>query len=119
MLSYDCLAHETIRHHFHRDGAVAALVELVVAAPREKVVRLAISALGNLATCRDDDAGGAGCPSTQPLSKRAAGSSGFLNEMVGCGLHRTVDQLMKDRDWSDPEFLEGTLGQAMRYAFAQ
>ena len=34
---------EDLISHFHRDGAVAALCDLVAAAPREKVVRLALS----------------------------------------------------------------------------
>jgi hypothetical protein len=111
VLSYDCLANETIRGHFHRDGAVPALVEMVVAAPREKVVRLSVSALRNLATCREDGGG------ALSISKRASGSSGFLQDMVGCGLHRTVNLLMNDRERTDPEFLEGTLAGFLRRAF--
>ena len=54
LLSYDCDSNPHIRHHFHRDGAVAALVDLVASAPREKVVRLALSSLRNLALCGGD-----------------------------------------------------------------
>ena len=34
---------EVLISHFHRDGAIASLCDLVAAAPREKVVRLALS----------------------------------------------------------------------------
>ena len=50
-MTYECEAHLGIQQHFHRDGAVAALVQVVASAPLGKVVRLAVSALVNLAAC--------------------------------------------------------------------
>ena len=48
-MTYECEAHLDIQQHLHRDGAVAALVQVVASAPLGKVVRLALSALVNLA----------------------------------------------------------------------
>jgi V-type H+-transporting ATPase subunit H len=84
-MTYDCVNHPSIRQHFHRDKAVAALSELVAAAPREKVVRLALSSLRNLAHT----------------------DSTFVQEMIGCGVLKSID-LLQDRQWSDPDILEGT-----------
>jgi V-ATPase subunit H len=111
LLSYDCAASDKVRNHFHRCGSVSALVDLVVAAPREKVVRLAISTLCNLATCdgRDDRENRR---SSLLLSGRAAKSDAavFLNDMVGCGLLKPIEMLA-DRESSDPEFSHGTPGE--------
>jgi V-type H+-transporting ATPase subunit H len=105
LLSYDCAASDKVRNHFYRCGSVSALVDLVVAAPREKVVRLAISTLCNLATCdgRDDRENRR---SSLLLSGRAAESDAavFLNDMVGCGLLKPIEMLA-DRESSDPSFL--------------
>jgi V-type H+-transporting ATPase subunit H len=86
--------------HFSRDNAIAALVDLVTAAPREKVVRVALSALRNLATCTTNT-------SPDPLGKRVINGSYFLTEMIGCGLNRSLDR-MKERKWTDPDVTEGT-----------
>lgn len=100
-MSYDCDDNARIRNHFHRDGAVPALVDLVSAAPREKVVRLALSSLRNLAVCSSDE------PSIRDsLTKKAIPGSAFLSEMVGCGLPKSIE-LMKERDWTDPEIRDG------------
>jgi V-type H+-transporting ATPase subunit H len=93
-MTYECEAHLDIRQHFHRDGAVAALVQLVASAPREKVVRLALSALVNLAACENN-------------SGSKIGGSTFLTEMIGCNLMKSID-LLKERQWSDPDIVEGT-----------
>lgn len=101
-LTYECHDSETVRVHFARDGAVGALVNLVSAAPREKVVRVAISALANLASCTTTN--GSSGPSTS--RKRVADSSYFLTEMIGCGLIKSIDR-MKERQWTDPDIVEG------------
>lgn len=101
LLSFDCDLNEKIRNHMHRDGAVAALVDLVAAAPREKVVRLAIASLRNLAVCKADD------PRIKdPMTKRVIDGSTFLFDMVGCGLMKSIS-LMKERDCSDPDLNDG------------
>jgi V-type H+-transporting ATPase subunit H len=120
LLSYDCAASEKVRNHFYRCGAVSALVDLVVSAPREKVVRLAISALCNLGTCDGGDGGGGGGNGSEDggdhrrsslLSGRAAASDAalYLNDMVGCGLLKPI-AMLADRESSDPEFTHGTTG---------
>jgi V-type H+-transporting ATPase subunit H len=92
-MTYECETHLDIRQHFHRDGAVKALVQLVASAPREKVVRLALSALVNLAACEKNRG-----------SK--IGGSTFLTEMIGCNLMKSID-LLKERHWSDPDIAQG------------
>lgn len=99
-LTYDCNSSAAVRTHFARGNVVAALVDLVTAAPREKVVRVALSALRNLATCTTNASPG-------PLGKRVLNGSYFLTEMIGCGLNRSLDR-MKERKWTDPDVTEGT-----------
>jgi V-type H+-transporting ATPase subunit H len=99
LMSFDCSDSQDIRNHFHRDGAVPALVDLVAAAPREKVVRLALSTLRNLAVCKADAHAGSS-------TKKAMTGSIFLTEMIGCGLLKWID-LMKERQWKDPDLIEG------------
>jgi hypothetical protein len=98
LMSFDCSDSQDIRNHFHRDGAVPALVELVAAAPREKVVRLALSTLRNLAVCKADMHG-------DSSTKKAMTGSIFLTGMIGCGLLKWID-LMKERQWKDPDLIE-------------
>jgi V-type H+-transporting ATPase subunit H len=100
LMSFDCGDSQDIRNHFHRDGAVPALVDLVAAGRREKIVRLALSTLRNLAVCKADVHAGSS-------TKRAMTGSMFLTEMIGCGLLKWID-LMKERQWKDPELIEGT-----------
>jgi V-type H+-transporting ATPase subunit H len=72
-----------IANHFHRDGAIVVLCELVQRAPREKVVRLAVSALRNLV---------------------ATGEKSFVREMVACQLLQAVEaQLNTSRKSNDPD----------------
>ena len=74
-----------IVNHFHRDGAVVALCELVQLAPREKVVRLALSALVNLA-------------------KSPSHGKSLLREMIGCQLLSSIEtQRAQSRKSNDPE----------------
>lgn len=97
IMTYECNDSEEMRSHFHRDQAVAALVDLVATAPREKVVRVALSSLRNLATCTSEE-----LPNSD--AKAVSGST-FLGEMIGCGLIKSLD-LMKDRQWTDPDIVE-------------
>lgn len=108
VMSFECEFKERIRHNFHRDGAVTALVEVVGEAPREKVVRLALSTLKNLAICTDKQLATSNDLNLSISSngRKTVFGSRFLNEMIGCGLMKTV-LLMKDRHWNDPEMLEG------------
>lgn len=106
-LTYECNASATVRTHFSRDSVVNSLVDIVTSAPREKVVRVALSALRNLATCNADESpspvlsGGVG----SSRASRVIDGSVFLNEMIGAGLMKTLDH-MKDRQWTDPDILE-------------
>lgn len=97
-LTYELDSSADIRAHFSRDGAVMALVELVAAAPREKVVRVALSALCNLATCSSEGSKSSG-------KKKDIHGPGFLTEMIGCGLMKSIDTL-KERQWTDPDIVE-------------
>jgi len=97
-LTYECNSSASIRATFARDNAVHSLVDLVSSAPREKVVRVALSALRSLAQCNSD-------VSPMPSSKKEVNGSTFLNEMIGCGLIKYVDQ-MKERQWTDPDIVE-------------
>lgn len=97
-LSYECNNSATIRAMFARDNAVHSLVDLVSSAPREKVVRVALAALRTLAQCTADAAPGS-------VGKKEVTGSTFLNEMIGCGLIKYVDQ-MKERQWTDPDIVE-------------
>jgi V-type H+-transporting ATPase subunit H len=101
-LTYECHTFDLAKSHFSH-GAIAALVDLVTAAPREKVVRVALSALRNLATTPVMTDG-------ETLSTSL--SSKFLNEMIGCGLLKSID-IMKQRQWTDPDILEGTSSRCL------
>lgn len=85
-MTYECGENESIRHHFARDGAVTALAELIAAAPREKVVRLALSSLRHLAQI---------APAL------------FVPEMIACRVLKSVNLLREQKQWSDPDVLEG------------
>jgi hypothetical protein len=96
--SYECNDSYFIRSSFLRDGAVKSLCDLVKNAPREKVVRVALSALRNLAECKSDG--------LDQVGKKKIDGNTFLNEMISCGLMKQVD-LMKGRIWSDDDIMEG------------
>ena len=97
-LSYECNGSAAIRATFARDNAVHSLVDVVASAPREKVVRVALSALRTLAQCTADTA-------SASASKKEVTGSEFLSEMIGCRLIKYVDQ-MKERQWTDPDIVE-------------
>lgn len=99
ILSYELNSSWTIRADFAKEGVpVQALCELVAAAPREKVVRVSLAALNNLATCvATDDAAPAGY--TKHDGKF------FLSEMIGNGLMKSIT-LLRDRQFTDPDIVE-------------
>lgn len=99
-LTYELNANYTIRADFAKDGlAVAALVDLVSIAPREKVVRVALSSLNNIATCdAQQSPPAAGLP--------ALDGAYFLSETIACGLMKAIDHLM-DRQFTDPDIIQG------------
>lgn len=95
-ITYECNTSGEVRSHFARDGAVSALVELIASSPREKVVRVALSSLRNLATCTVQG---------ESDGKKTIDGSLFLSEMIGHGLIKLVDNL-KNRQWTDPDIVE-------------
>lgn len=101
LMSFDVESNEAIRSHFHRDGAVGVLCDLVASPPREKVVRCALSSLRNLATCTTSF-------KTSPSNSRNSDTEGssYLMEMVGCGLMKSLVAL-RGRQWTDPDIVEG------------
>ena len=100
IMSYDVETSEAIRNHFHRDGAVSVLCDLVAQSPREKVIRCALATLRNLATCK------ASLKVRQGNSSVIQGSD-YLVEIVGCGLMKSLGTL-RARAWKDPDIVEGT-----------
>lgn len=98
-MTYELNGSASVRADFSRDGlAVGALVELVSSAPREKVVRVALSALRNLATCNDMvNPGPAGTPKVDGVL--------FLTEMIAAGLMKAIDLLL-ERQWTDPDMVD-------------
>lgn len=99
ILTYELNSSYQIRADFAKDGlAVSALVEMVSIAPREKVVRVALSSLRNLATCDADN-------SPQPAGQPRIDDKHFLGEMIACGLMKAVNHL-RDRQFTDPDIVE-------------
>lgn len=98
-MTYELNGSASVRADFAKDGqAVFALVDLVSSAPREKVVRVALGALRNLATCSSTENPG-------PASTPKVDGSVFLTEMLGCGLMKAIE-LLRDRQWTDPDILD-------------
>eukprot|EP00539_Tryblionella_compressa_P003864 CAMPEP_0178736276 /NCGR_PEP_ID=MMETSP0744-20121128/2349_1 /TAXON_ID=913974 /ORGANISM="Nitzschia punctata, Strain CCMP561" /LENGTH=515 /DNA_ID=CAMNT_0020388729 /DNA_START=85 /DNA_END=1629 /DNA_ORIENTATION=+ len=99
VLTYELNTSYPIRADFAKEGVpVQALCELIAAAPREKVIRVALSALRNLATCSaDEDAAPAGAP-------RHDGKF-FLDEMIGNGLMKSIS-LLRERQFTDPDIVD-------------
>lgn len=97
-LTYELNNFADIRADFAKDGLpVMALVELVSSAPREKVVRVALSALRNLSTCSADI-------HPEPDAPRID-SKVFLGEMIACGLMKAIG-LLRDRQFTDPDIVD-------------
>lgn len=99
ILTYELNTSSAIRQDFAKDSlAVSALVDLISVAPREKVVRVALSALRNLATCTIE---------AEPIVSTSTKIDGkfFLSEMIACGLMKAIDHL-RDRQFTDPDLVE-------------
>ena len=97
-LTYELNNFGDVRADFAKDGLpVMALVELVSSAPREKVVRVALAALRNLATCSADI-------HPEPDTPRID-SKVFLGEMIACGLMKAIG-LLRDRQFTDPDIVD-------------
>jgi len=102
IISYEINSTPDIRADFAKDGlAVSALVDMVSLAPREKVVRVALSALRNLATCDADTV-------PAPTGTRVD-SKLFLGEMIACGLMKAIEH-MKERQFTGPDVVEDVDG---------
>ena len=99
ILTYELNTSHSIRSDFAKDGlAVTSLVELVSLAPREKVVRVALSALRNLATCAADE-------DPAPAGTTRYDGKFFLTDMIACGLMKAIS-LLRDRQFTDPDIVE-------------
>lgn len=98
-MTYELNGSASVRADFAKDGqAVAALVDLVSLAPREKVVRVAVAALRNLATCSASvNPGPSGTPTVDGVV--------FLTEMIACGLMKAIEHL-RSRQWTDPDIID-------------
>jgi len=105
-MTYECNQSYSIRSSFARDGAVKSLCDLIKSAPREKVVRVALSALRNLAECTTDG--------SDPAGKKIIDGSVFLNDMITCGIMKQTD-LMKERTWSDDDIKQGEIANSNHY----
>jgi V-type H+-transporting ATPase subunit H len=103
ILTYELNNSMSIRADFAKDtSAVAALVDLVSVAPREKVVRVALSSLCNLATISSDiDTTEA---TTTTSTATVVDAKFFLSEMIACGLMKAIDHL-RDRQFTDPDLV--------------
>lgn len=98
-MTYELNGSASVRADFCKDGqAVAALVDLVSVAPREKVVRVSLAALRNLATSSASVNPG-------PSGTTKVDGDVFLTEMIACGLMKAIGHL-KDRQWTDPDIIE-------------
>jgi V-type H+-transporting ATPase subunit H len=99
VLTYDLNNSYSIRNDFAKDSlAVAALVDLISVAPREKVVRVALSSLANLATCTAEN-------DSQPTGQPRVDGHVFLSEMIACGLMKSIEHL-RDRQFTDPDLVD-------------
>jgi len=97
-MTYELNGSANIRADFAKDGiAVGVLTELVSSAPREKVVRVALSALVNLATCCAEDL-------SQPTTSPKIDGDVFLTEMLACRLLKSIEYL-EERQFTDPDIV--------------
>ncbi|KAL7433793.1 hypothetical protein ACHAXH_002174 [Discostella pseudostelligera] len=132
-LTYELGNFADVRADFAKDGLpVMALVELVSSAPREKVVRVALAALKNLATCTassnadnstlgEDGSEVAAADDDKENSNKQhqrhhyhrhhhhhhrsrIDAKVFLNEMIACGLIKAIS-LLRERQFSDPDMI--------------
>ena len=99
VLTYELNNSWQMRADFAKDSAaVSALVDLVAVAPREKVVRVALSSLRNMATCHSED-------DAQPAGQTKVDGKLFLSEMIACGLMKAIDHL-RERQFTDPDLVD-------------
>lgn len=99
ILTYELNRSYKIRADFAKDGQpVLALVELVSSAPREKVVRVALSSLRNLATCSSEE-------DPEPAGTMKKDGTYFLSEMIACGLMKAIS-LLRERQFTDPDIVD-------------
>jgi V-type H+-transporting ATPase subunit H len=99
ILTYELDRNYKLRCDFAKDSAVVAvLVDLVALAPREKVVRVVLSSLYNLATCH-------GKHDMAPVGQKEVDGKHFLNEMIACGLMKYMT-LLRDRQFMDPDVVQ-------------
>mmetsp|Transcript_10083 Transcript_10083/g.14260 ORF Transcript_10083/g.14260 Transcript_10083/m.14260 type:complete len:517 (-) Transcript_10083:383-1933(-) len=97
-MTYELNGSPNIRSDFAKDGAaVSALTDLVSGAPREKVVRVALSALVNLAVCTAEESPG-------PVGSPKIDGGVFLTEMLACRLSKSIDYL-EERQFTDPDMI--------------
>ncbi len=98
-MTYELNGSPNIRADFAKDGAaIAALSDMISSAPREKVVRVALSALVNLAKCSADESPG-------PAGMTKVDGGVFLTEMLAYKLLKSI-QYLEDRQWTDPDIVE-------------
>lgn len=104
ILTYEINKSAAIRYDFAKDTlAVSALVDLVSVAPREKVVRVALSALRNLATCEiENEENSPPAPTSGPA--QVIDGNFYLSEMIACGLMKAIEHL-RERQFTDPDLV--------------
>ena len=114
ILTYELNTSMAIRSDFAKDSsAIMALVDLVSVAPREKVVRVALSSLRNLATVAPptgmiDATASKPQTATTPVVSNTTmviDAKFFLSEMIACGLMKAIDHL-RDRQFTDPDLVD-------------
>lgn len=98
-MTYELNGSPQIRADFAKDGAaVDALCIMVSTAPREKVVRVALSALVNLATCTSDEA-------PEPAGMTKVDGGVFLTDMLACKLLKSIN-FLEARQFTDPDIID-------------
>lgn len=96
-MTYECNESYFMRSSFVRNGAIKSLCELVTRAPREKVVRVALASLRNLAECSAE--------SSTPVGRRPIHGFTFLQDMISCCLMKNIE-FMLQRQWTDIDIVE-------------
>jgi len=98
-MTYELNGSPNIRADFAKDGAaVEALTVMVSTGPREKVVRVALSALVNLANCNAEE-------SPEPAGVTKVDGGVFLTDMLACKLLKSI-QFLEDRQFTDPDIVD-------------
>lgn len=98
-MTYELNGSPNIRADFSKDGAATeALTIMVSTAPREKVVRVALSALVNLASCSAEEA-------PEPAGMTKVDGDVFLTDMLACKLLKSI-QFLEERQFTDPDIVD-------------